>query len=130
MPTIAADIIVIWPSTAASIPAGWSRETALDTLYPKGTPDATDPGGTGGANTHSHTTQNHDHATPHVHTVPNSSAAAGSTNRDTGTTNPPLAHAHNSNPNTVNPTTALANASPSTDAPNSEPSNFVVIFIK
>jgi hypothetical protein len=124
------DILVMWPSTNASIPSGWARETAMDALYPKGTANGVDPGGTGGALTHSHTTTAHDHTTAHVHTVPNSSAAADSTNRDTGTTNPPLAHAHNTNPNTVNPTTALATATPSTDSVNHEPSYFVVIFIK
>lgn len=124
------DLLVMWPSTAASIPSGWSRETSLDALYPKGTANGVNPGGTGGALTHSHTTAAHNHTTAHVHTVPNSSAAAGSTNRDTGTTNPPLAHAHNTNPNTVDPTTTLANASPNTSADNHEPSFFVVIFIK
>jgi len=124
------DIIVLWPSTNASIPTGWSRETALDDLYPRGTPNATDPGGTGGALTHTHTTQTHNHSAAHTHTVPNSPAASGNTSRDPGNTHAPDAHTHTGNPSTTNPTASLVNASPSTDAINNEPPFFRVIFIK
>jgi hypothetical protein len=44
---IAASIIFIWPSTNASIPAGWERETTLDAKYPKGTAVSVDPDVTG-----------------------------------------------------------------------------------
>jgi uncharacterized protein YbdZ (MbtH family) len=127
---IAANIIIIWPSTAASIPSGWSRETALDAKYPKGAAAAADPGGTGGALTHTHTSQSHTHTTAHTHTVPNSPAGSGATARDTGTTNPADTHTHGSNPSTTNPTTATAGDTPTTDAINHEPPFFTVIFIK
>jgi hypothetical protein len=64
-----AGIIVGWPSTAASIPAGWSRVTSLDAVFPKGVPDdTTDPGSTGGAATHTHLPGGHTHGLgTHVH---------------------------------------------------------------
>ena len=127
---VAANVICLWTGTNASIPANWSRETTLDARYPKGTAAAVDPGGTGGANTHSHTTTAHDHAGAHVHTIPNSGDGASSSNRDSAATNPPVAHTHVSNPNTVNPTEALATDTPAAASANSEPANFVVIFIK
>ncbi len=58
---VAANICVAWPSTAASIPAGWTRETALDARYILGaaagadTDLSTDRGNT----THSHTSPSH-----------------------------------------------------------------------
>ncbi len=68
---VAANIAVAWPSTAASIPAGWTRETALDARYILGaaagadTDLATDRGNT----SHTHTSPSH---TPtqnsHTHT--------------------------------------------------------------
>lgn len=128
--TIPANVGFIWPGTHASIPAGWSRETTLDARYPKGTAAGVDPGGTGGALTHSHTTTGHVHTAAHVHTVPNSPAGSGNNNRDNPATACPEAHTHNNNPNTVNPTIDLTSDTPGTDAVNHEPSNFVVIFIK
>ena len=130
MATIPVNVIFIWTGTHASIPSGWSRETTLDAKYPKGIANGINPGGMGGALTHSHTTPNHNHSTAHVHTVPNSPAGSGSSNRDVNTTNPPATHTHVSNPSTINPTTTLANDTPSTDAINHEPSRFDVIFIK
>jgi hypothetical protein len=127
---IAANIIVIWPSTNASIPVGWARETSLDAKYPKGTAAATDPGGTGGALTHTHASTAHTHTSTHTHTVPNSPAGSGNTARDANTTNPPEAHTHVSNPSTINSVTSISNDTPSTDAINHEPPFYTVIFIK
>lgn len=57
-----AGIIVGWPSTAASIPAGWSRVTQMDDSFPKGIPNGlTEPGTTGGASTHTHDPASHTH---------------------------------------------------------------------
>lgn len=124
-------VICLWPSTNGSIPTGWTRATALDALYPKGTADATNPGGTGGANTHGHTTPNHNHSADHVHTVPDSGNGSGSTARDAGTVRPPATHTHVSNPNTSNPTSSLlANDTPATNEPNSEPPYFTVVHIQ
>ncbi len=130
MATIAANVIFIWTGTNGTIPSGWTRETTLDAKYPKGTANAVNPGGTGGALTHSHTTPNHNHAGGHVHTIPTSPVATGNTSRDPGTTHAPDGHTHASNPNTVNPTAALPNDTPSTGSDNHEPSYFTVVFIK
>lgn len=130
MTTIPQNVIILWLGTHAGIPTGWSRETTLDAKYPKGTPDATNPGGTGGALAHSHTTGAHAHATAHTHTVPDSGTSSNSSGRDAGTTNPPVAHTHVTNPDTADPTTTLANATPATDSVNHEPPYREVIFIK
>ena len=67
-----AGIIIAWPGTVASIPAGWTRVTALDGRYPKMVAAAAEPGTTGGAPTHTHTSPVHGHTTAHTHTTPNS----------------------------------------------------------
>src|SRR4029434_2963651 len=130
MPVVASGIIVLWSGTAGTIPSGWTRETSLDGRYPKGAPAATNPGGTGGALTHSHTTTGHVHAADHTHTVPDTTASVGASARDTGTTNPQATHNHASNPNAPNPTTTLASDTPSTDSINHEPAFYTVIFIR
>src|SRR3990172_4317138 len=58
---IAPNVIIIWPGTNASIPAGFSRETSLDDKYPKATADGVDPDVTGGTATHTHTSPAHAH---------------------------------------------------------------------
>lgn len=64
------NFIIIWPSTNASIPTGWTRETTLDDKYPKATANATDPNVTGGNATHTHTSSAHSHTMDsHSHTV-------------------------------------------------------------
>ena len=129
MALIAANIIFLWPSTNASIPANWTRETAVDAKYPRGTANGVDPGGTGGALTHSHT-QSHNHAGAHTHTIPTSGAGSGLTARDTGTVRPPDTHTHTA-PSTTNPTVALPTESTATtSSDNNEPPFFNVIFIK
>jgi len=68
MINIPAGIILIWPGTNASIPAGFSRVTALDGLYPKGANGDT-ANSTGGAANHTHTSPAHSHNLPaHQHT--------------------------------------------------------------
>lgn len=68
--TIPADMILGWPDTAASIPAGWSRVTSLDGIYPLGATTTGAPSATGGASSHSHTTPNHTHPIlSHGHTL-------------------------------------------------------------
>lgn len=76
---IAAGITTAWPSTAATIPSGWSRVASLDGVYPKGTAAGVDPGVTGGATTHTHTETGHTHTeTAHTHVLGTSSAASPS----------------------------------------------------
>lgn len=76
---IPSGVIFAWPDTAASIPANFSRTTALDGRYPKGIATAaTNPGTTGGSASHSHTTSNHNHSLGHTHTAGNTGAATTS----------------------------------------------------
>lgn len=58
---IPASIEFPWPSTAASIPAGFSEESALYGYYTKGAAASADPGVEGGAATHLHTSPTHIH---------------------------------------------------------------------
>jgi len=75
---IPSGVILIWSGTNASIPAGWSRVTGLDGRFPKGTANATNPNGTGGNATHTHTGTTHSHAmNDHNHTVYCSAAYGG-----------------------------------------------------
>lgn len=58
----------------ASIPSGWTRDTDLDNVFPKGAAAATEGGDTGGSATHSHTSPAHTHTiASHVHTFGTSS---------------------------------------------------------
>ena len=66
------DVILLWPGLNSAIPSGFTRETALDGLYPKawGTED---PADTGGNATHTHTSPSHNHTVNnhnHTYTVP------------------------------------------------------------
>lgn len=75
-PGIPAGLIVMWPSTAASIPEGWDRVTELDDKYAKGVATSvTQPGTTGGAATHTHTVPSHTHDLTHSHTVTGATGA-------------------------------------------------------
>jgi hypothetical protein len=62
--SIPAELILGWPGTAASIPSGWTRVTALDGRYPLGATGTGAPSATGGAASHSHTM-----AAAHGHTI-------------------------------------------------------------
>lgn len=76
---IAKDVILIWPSTNATIPANYSRETDLDGRFPKGATAGNGGGVIGGANTHTHTSPSHSHSMgEHAHTFGFTSAAQGS----------------------------------------------------
>lgn len=85
-PGIPSGIIVMWPGTAASLPEGWDRVTALDSRYVKGVPNAlTNPGTNGGAANHTHTVPTHVHSTSHSHTHTGAtSAGVGSVNSADG----------------------------------------------
>jgi Concanavalin A-like lectin/glucanases superfamily len=128
---IPSGITVLWNGTAASIPSGWTRETALDCRYPRGAAAGADGGSTGGSATHSHTTTTHSHTTAHTHLVPNTTGTGGTASaRDTGTTNPPHVHTHASNPNAPNPATTTDTEAPSTDAVNHEPAYVETLFLR
>lgn len=69
-------IIIPWNGAHASIPANWTRYTALDGRYPKAS--ASDLGGQAGASTHSHTGGVHTHSyasNGHSHTTGNITGA-------------------------------------------------------
>lgn len=80
------NVILIWPSTNASIPAGFSRVTDLDDKFIKGYGDEA-VNTTGGNESHTHTsTASHSHTIPaHTHTI-TFSAYTGS-NIDSGASN-------------------------------------------
>lgn len=97
---IPAGIIVLWPSTNASIPAGWLRETALDTYYiqaPTAGADA-DLVTVRGNASHNHTSPAH---TPiqdsHTHTISDGGNDGSSLVAGNGTPNAQMApstHTH------------------------------------
>lgn len=69
--TIPVDLVLGWPGTAASIPSGWLRVTALDGFYPRGATTTAAPSVTGGTTSHSHTSPSHSHSIPsHQHMMP------------------------------------------------------------
>tara|TARA_R110000824_G_scaffold9031_3_gene40828 strand:- start:4407 stop:5741 length:1335 start_codon:yes stop_codon:yes gene_type:complete len=66
---IPAGVIILWDGIHSNIPSGWSRVTALDDRFPKGTLNATDPGANGGNATHTHGANSHTHVVAtHTHT--------------------------------------------------------------
>ena len=76
--SIPANVVFAFNNTVANIPAGWSRETALDGKFVRGVDG--DAGGTGGSGTHTHTATDHNHtSTSHTHTT------TVGTSTDTGT---------------------------------------------
>lgn len=65
-----AGVIFIWTGSDSNIPTGWERVTSLNSMYPKGTANATVPNTTGGAATHEHVGTTHSHTmNGHSHTV-------------------------------------------------------------
>lgn len=63
-------VIGVWLGTAASIPEGWERVTAMDTYFLKGAANTGEIGNTGGADQHTHTADAHTHTGyTHTHTA-------------------------------------------------------------
>ena len=131
---IPANVILLWPGTVASIPANWTRETALDGKFPKAW-GAEAIGVTGGANAHNHTGIEHSHTETdtHGHSVAYTASGAcdsygGSTNND------PIAQCgHNHASSTI--TTRVGGTATSTiaypsQANNNRPPYFDFIFLK
>lgn len=96
--TIPQDLILAWPGSAASIPSGWSRVTALDGVFPRGEVGTGVPTGTGGSASHSHTTPGHTHSIgSHSHSVggnTGTSNASTTSARFTGATEPQADQPH------------------------------------
>lgn len=126
---IPSGVILIWTSTNASIPSGWSRETALDDKYPKawGTEN---PNVTGGSNTHTHSASGHTHTLiAHSHTVSTSSESGNATSSSGSTPTLIQNHTHSG---TVSTTTGggLQSTTVTWSSVNQEPPYYKVIFIK
>lgn len=123
------NVILLWPSTNASIPSGWVRESALDGLYPKAW-GSQNPNVSGGANTHSHTSTPHGHnMNTHGHSVvsaSNSSPSNASNRADNILDN------HDHGTFTINGPSggSLQNASPGWSSANHEPLYYTMIFVK
>lgn len=134
---IPSGVILFWSDTNASIPAGWSRETALDGKYPKGH-GAENPAATGGSNTHTHS-GNHSHSlTAHQHTYvtgdSNEWGAADYSGQsaDGGENNLCAKHTHQSATNTTTSIVggSLVSQTVTWASANQEPPYHKVIFIK
>lgn len=93
--TFAEGIITLWSDILGNIPAGWALDATLVAKFLRGVPAATDPGGTGGADSHTHT-QDADGA--HTHTLASSSWSHTHTSNSGGS--------HNHGNATYNPATA------------------------
>lgn len=128
---IPSGIIIGWPSTAASIPSGWSRETALDAKYLKGVPTAaTNPGTTGGATTHIHTTPAHPHDIGHSHTGhTGTSSGMSGTDNTSGANLGSLAHTHSFGEVTFEAKDSVTDA-PTSDSISSDPAYLKSVWIK
>lgn len=123
--------LTMWPSTAASIPADWTRYTDGDASFLQG---AVTSGGTGGSTgTHDHTANAHTHTTSHTHVLSISGDSQTSTTSDLsrfGTTASKHVHTHSDgNTDSASPTySSPVNTVFPTNT--HKQSNFEVIFIK
>lgn len=129
---VAATIEIMWPSTNASIPAGWTRVTSMDDRYPKGTAAGVDPDVTGGATTHTHTDPGHTHSIgAHTHTGTasgnsvESRGAAGGTNFTVFL----AAHTHTSGGTSGSASSTSSSTAGTWQSATNEPTNRTVIWI-
>lgn len=81
--TFAQNIVALWSGVLANIPTGFSLDTTLVAKFLRGAPVATDPGGTGGADTHTHT---QDAAGAHTHALSSAGAITHTSNSAGGHT--------------------------------------------
>lgn len=129
-------LILGWPSTAASIPSGWTRVTALDERFPRGSVAAVS-GATGGSASHTHTTPGHTHSVAnHTHSV---GGSTGTSNASTTSarfdgasqTQADQPHSHTRAANTGSGGSATSgSASPATDSGSNLPAYRDVIWIE
>jgi hypothetical protein len=135
--TIPSQMILGWPSTAASIPSGWSRVTALDGYYPRGASTTAAPTATGGTASHSHTTPGHTHPIgSHSHSVDGNTGSSNSSTtsaRFNGASQPqadqPHTHARPDGTGSHGGGTS-GSAAPGTSTANNLPATREVIWIK
>jgi hypothetical protein len=133
-PGIPMGLIVMWPSTNASIPDGWSRVTSLDGRYPKGVPNSsTQPGSSGGATSHSHTLPTHAHDISHAHSVIGSTGTATGTvtSGDGAAGSMAALSSHTHSRSSVNSATVTSGAAtPTTGTGSNEPARLEVLFVE
>lgn len=134
--TVPEGMIIGWPSTAASVPSGWNRVTALDGRYPRGS-SADVSGATGGAASHSHTTPSHSHTIgAHSHSVGGStgtSNASTTSARFNGASQPQADQPHShGRPGSTGSAGAFTSGSsaPGTSSANNMPPSRTVIWIE
>lgn len=134
--TIPSDLILAWPSTAASIPSGWSRVTALDGYYPRGASTTAAPSATGGTTSHDHTTPSHVHTIgAHSHSVGGSTGTSNSSTtsaRFNGASQPQADQPHSHTRPSSTGSRAAQNsgsAAPGTNSANNVPPTYDVIWI-
>jgi len=100
-----------------SCPSGWTRVSAFDGKFLRG---ASSYGGTGGADTHTHTVASHTHTSPnHAHSLSTGAVASG-----TG------AYGVTSSTTASDASGTTGAASPATNAGSSLPSYIEVVFCK
>lgn len=135
--TIPADLILAWPSTAGTIPSGWTRVTALDDRYPLGATGTGAPSATGGAATHTHTTPGHVHSIgAHSHSVggnTGTSNASTTSARFNGASQPQANQPHSHARPSATGSRAGQNsgsAAPAAPAANNAPPTRTVIWIE
>jgi hypothetical protein len=122
--------IIIWTGTNASIPAGFSRETSLDSRHPKGTANATNPNVTGGNANHQHTSPSHTHdIAAHTHTYTLGNTNSNPTGSGSGSGALDGNHNHSGTSGAASAGTTVGTALTYADY-SSEPPSIDVIFIK
>ena len=125
-------VIVAWPGSAASIPAGWQRVTALSSMHTRGAAASVDPGGSGGAASHTHVSDAHTHSggASHSHTATTTNVAQTLTSA-VSPLNPaaPSGHTHTL-PGTDTQTGTPQSVSAIWNLATVEPPYFAVIWIR
>lgn len=128
--SIPAGVILIWSGLNSTIPAGWTRETALDGKFPKGH-GAQNPNISGGSNTHTHTGDHTHTLNSHNHSFSLNQYSVGANNGvDVGSSeNGSGKHSHGSATSSSMSGGSLQSIG-SWSSVNQEPPNHRVIFIK
>lgn len=124
-------VIFIWTGTNASIPAGWSRVTALDEKYPKGTANATNPNATGGNATHNHSSSAHTHATTaHTHSLSYGGSSGTDVDSGSGTGGARNGHGHSTQNSGAVSSDSIQNSTSTYSSISNNPPYYEVLFIK
>ena len=107
-------------------------QPTLDATYVRGVPNtSTDPGTTGGATTHQHTTSAHDHTISHTHATATDAGPTGTASYTATSTQDMDLTTHTHATNTIAATTDNSGtASPSSGNTSNDPDNLAVIWIE